>query len=158
MPLSDDVRRWIKDQTVREDQTLMRPSKALSLVEKNIKGMTAAERVGQIEQIKAGAVVYHEGRHDEKIPDKTVARINKLEARVTRLNNVDAAWEVLKKYGGPTTKETVQAALERSQKERGQERSYSFTQTAVVRPSPSLAMDAASAKEERSMGMGYHGA
>jgi hypothetical protein len=161
MPLLDNMRRWIKDQREHDEQITIRPSKSLDVIEQNLLEMNAAERNRSVEHIKAYADLYYQGRHNEAVPVEIRERVHNLETRAIRLNTVDAAREVVAKYGGPPTEATVQESLERSYKEREHDWSHSYAHVAkdsVVRPSASLAMDAAGSKEERTIGMGYHGA
>jgi len=55
------------------------------------------------------------------VPPEVRHELRSLHRQVEKLNTVDQAREVLQKYGGPPTKETVADSLERSVRERTKE-------------------------------------
>lgn len=112
-----ETKRWIVDRFSQDEDITVHPKKSLAAVETDLARLSPAERNRLIEHVKAYADLYYQGRHNVAVPEDVRARLGALERRAVRLNTVDAASEIVAKYGGPPTRETVIESLERSQKE-----------------------------------------
>jgi hypothetical protein len=110
-----DTRRWIKDQFYRNDEDIQgSPKPALQFAQRNLLQMSAEERSQTVQHLNSYARLYYNGRHNERIPHEVERGLISIERRADRLNAVDQAREVVKKYGGPPTKETILDSLHRS--------------------------------------------
>lgn len=118
MPILDDVRRWVKDRTTRDEYIEGTPSEKIGQLYQNLSHMTPSERDKGVEHIKAYATYYYKGHHNEPIPKEQIQQLYSLERRAHQLNDVDAARETLHRYGGPPTSDTIRESLERSETER----------------------------------------
>lgn len=107
---------WEMDHPATRLRTV-HPKESIAAVESDLARLTPTERSKLIEHVKAYANLYYQGRHNVAVPEDVRARVGALERRAVRLNTVDAAREIVAKYGGPPTRQTVIESLERSQKE-----------------------------------------
>ncbi len=114
----EEVKRWAKDRLSHDEQISIHPNKAISSVNDVLTQLSASERKKNIENVKAYADLYYQGRHNRDVPKEVQQRIDQLEKRAERAHVVDQARQVIAAYGGPPTKETIAASLERSQQER----------------------------------------
>ena len=65
--------------------------------------------------------MYYQGRHDIDVPKEIRDSLQQLDKRAERLSVVDAARDVVIKYGGPPSRATIAESLERSAQERTKE-------------------------------------
>ena len=122
------VGRRIRDAMRRDDELRERPEKTLARLNEAVDKLTPADRSSQLEHLRAARDVYFIGRHNMQPPYEFRVALAALEKRVERLNTVERAREVLVRFGGPPTKETIQEALDRSASERMQKLAASLTQ------------------------------
>lgn len=142
MAISDELKRWAKDRLSHDEQISIHPTKAITAINDALTNLSSAERKKNIEHAKAYADLYYQGRHNMDVPKEVHQSIQQLERRAERLNVVDHARQVVAAYGGPPTKETVAASLERSAQERAIQNAPA-TQTKTVDKGADLASVAA---------------
>lgn len=118
MPLLDDARRWMKDRLTTDEMIHGTPKQHMAMLEDHLVNLTPAERLKEIDRLKAYTTYYYQGHHNESTPADFRQQMRTMDQRVERLNAVDAARETLQKYGGPPSRETIAESLDRSFRER----------------------------------------
>lgn len=121
MAISDELKRWTKDRFSRDENITVTPAKALKSVDEILSELSSTERRRNIEHLKAYADLYYQGRHNMDLPKDVRDNITQLEKRAERLNVVDIAKDLVTKYGGPPSRQTIAESLERSAQERGRD-------------------------------------
>jgi uncharacterized protein YdiU (UPF0061 family) len=121
MALVEEARRWVKDQFVQDENVNGRPQGKIRELSDALVHLTPAERKRNVEHLKAYVDYYYQGHHNEAVPAEIRQQLGRLDRQVERLNTVDQARQILQKYGGPPTKETVAESLERSARQREKE-------------------------------------
>lgn len=115
----DNARRWVKDQISKPDELIEgTPQQKIREAHDTLQGLTPDERTRAVEHVQAYATYYHQGRHEEFVPPDTARAIYELQRYSERLTRVDAAREILERYGGAPSQRTLAEALDRSHKER----------------------------------------
>ena len=140
MALVDHARRWVKDRMTQDENINGKPRDKIRNLSDAVHHMTPTERKRNLEHVNAYVEYYYQGHHKEAVPHEVRNELRSLNRQVERLNTVDQAREVLQKYGGPPTKETVADSLERSVRERAKEpvKTASRQQQKGVTHEPSL--------------------
>jgi hypothetical protein len=123
MSFIDDTRRWLKDRLSAQDEYIDgTPREKIQTLKDALPGMSAAERVRNLEHVRAYTTNYHLSRHNEAVPRETVQELYQIQRTAEKLSAVDHARSVMDRYGGPPSLQTINDALERSQKERESQR------------------------------------
>lgn len=111
-------RNWLrfKDQFYGNDERVGdNPNSLIKKAERESARMSPDERQKSLEHIAAGLDTYYIGRHRmEHPPSDVIKDYQKLSQRVATLNRLNAAEQVLAKYGGPPTSKTLENSIERS--------------------------------------------
>ena len=142
----EEVKRWAKDRLSHDEQISIHPSKAITSVNDVLVQLSASERKKNIENVKAYADLYYQGRHNMDVPKEVQQRIEQLEKRAERANVVDQARQTIAAYGGPPTKETIAASLERSRQERSLEQAPAAVKNTTNEKSHEKGLEGGTAK------------
>src|SRR4051794_33155582 len=118
MPVIDNARRWLRDRTTTDENINGRPQDKIRALYDALVHLTPEERNRNLEHIKAYSDYYFQGHQREQVPAEIKQSYIALSKEASRLNTVDQAREVLFKYGGPPTRETIENSLERSVQQR----------------------------------------
>lgn len=122
MPLIDDARRWLKDRLGQDEYIDGTPKQHIARIDEALAHLNTAERLRQLDHIRAYSDYYYQGRHKESVPGDVRQQLRTLENRIERLNAVDQARDILQKMGGPPSRQTIADSLDRSMRQRIDER------------------------------------
>jgi hypothetical protein len=121
MGMLDNARRWMNDRTTSDENIQGTPKEKIRELSEALPRLTAEERSRSLEHVKAYTDYYYAGHQREQVPPEIRQQVNAIHKEANRLAVVDQAREVLQKYGGPPTRETLVNSLERSSHQRERE-------------------------------------
>jgi hypothetical protein len=117
MGFTEEARRWWRDQTTKDPDIREggRPEVRVKELDQALNQLSAVDRQDQLNWNKAYAEKYYlKHQRAEQVPVELVKSLERLTKEAERLNRVERAEQVLEKYGGPPTRQTLEAAIERS--------------------------------------------
>src|SRR3954447_15923819 len=117
MGFTEEARRWWRDQTTKDPDIKQggRPEVRVKELDQAFNQLSAVDRQDQLNWNKAYAEKYYlKHQRAEQVPVALVKSLERLTKETERLNRVERAEQVLEKYGGPPTRQTLEAAIERS--------------------------------------------
>lgn len=162
MGLLADCRRSLSDQFMNEEENTGSPKPHLRKLEANLHTLTPTVRLTEIQFLRSYSEKYYKGFHSEAtVPSEVAQTFRKLDRQAEKLNVLSAADEVIRRHGGPPTKDTIYEAIDRSEKERIASRMAALTPeptthrvaTKLAEAAPSTVKSATKSTREHSMEM-----
>src|SRR4051794_18226787 len=160
MGFTEEARRWWRDQTTKDPDIKEggRPEVRVKELDQAFNQLSAVDRQDQLNWNKAYAEKYYlKHQREEQVPVALVKSLERLTKEAERLNRVEHAEQVLEKYGGPPTRQTLEAAIERAPAARQRQESTpapTLSYSDPVRPKPEAA--GAGPKSNRARGNGVN--
>lgn len=115
MPVLEDVKHWVRAKFSKDPYIDGTPAEKIREAHSALKGLSQNERAHRIEHVTAYTKYFY---GEDAAPKEIQSQLLALQTRADNLKSVDAAREVLDRYGGPPTQATITEALQRSEVER----------------------------------------
>lgn len=115
MSVLENVGQWVRGKFSKDPYIDGAPAEKIREAHGALKGLSQDERAHRIEHVNAYATYFY---GEDAAPKEIQTQLRALQTRADNLKSVDAAREVLDRYGGPPTQATIDEALQRSEVER----------------------------------------